>query len=167
MKNIALVGFMGTGKSVAAKRVARRLNMKYINTDDTIESREGKSIREIFAQDGEKRFREIEADVVKEASSADGVVIATGGGVVLSAANMDNLRKNGVVICLNARAEDIFERTKSYAHRPLLNVPDPLGKIKELMKAREPYYKKADHQIETTGMDVDQIVDAVITIAGK
>jgi len=80
---------------------------------------------------------------------------------------MENLKKNGVVICLNATAEEILERTRSYADRPLLNVPDPLSKIKELLKAREPYYKKADYQINTSGKSVSRVakeVEGVVTL---
>ena len=167
MKNIALVGFMGTGKTVIAKRIARKLKMKYVSTDDIIEAREEKSINEIFSQDGEAHFRSIERDAVREVSSMDNVVIAAGGGVVLNDENMRNLSAKGVIICLNAASEDIFERTKSYANRPLLNVPDPLGKIKELMKIREPYYKKADHQVDTFGKSVEEVTDEVIAIAEK
>jgi shikimate kinase len=167
MKNIALVGFMGTGKTVIAKRISRKLKMKYVSTDDIIETREEKSINEIFSQDGEAHFRSVERDAVREVSSMDNVVIAAGGGVVLNDENMRNLRAKGVIICLNAAAEDIFERTKSYANRPLLNVPDPLGKIKELMKIREPYYKKADHQVDTFGKSIEEVTDEVIAIAEK
>ncbi|MFH1753470.1 MAG: shikimate kinase [Candidatus Omnitrophota bacterium] len=167
MKNIALVGFMGTGKSVVARRISRALKMRYLNTDDIIEAREKRPISEIFAKDGEPYFRAIEREVVKEASSTENAVIAAGGGVVLSEENMSNLRKKGVIVCLNASAEDVYERTKSYAHRPLLNVPDPLAKIKELMDKREPYYRKADHQVETSGKSLDKIVDEIIAIAER
>jgi len=164
MKNITLVGFMGTGKSVVAKRLSRRLKMKYVSTDDIIEAKEKRPIYEIFAKDGEPYFRAVEREAVKEASSMENVVIAAGGGVVLSEENMANLRKRGFVVCLNASAKDVYERTKSYAHRPLLNIPDPLVKIKELMDKRGPYYRKADYQVETSGKSVDEVAEEIENI---
>ena len=167
MKNIVLVGFMGTGKTAVAKRLAHELKMKYIATDDIIEKREKKPVNDIFANDGEPYFRKVEKEVVENVSSMSGVVVATGGGVVLDNENMENLRKNGVVISLNATPEEILERTKSYAHRPLLNVPDPLGKIKELLKERAPYYEKADYQVDTSGKALKGIVEEVKGIISK
>ena len=82
----------------------------------------------------------------------------------MSEDNMADLRKNGIIVCLNSSAKDIYERTKSYANRPLLNVPDPLAKIKELMDKREPYYKRADYHVETSGKTVNEAVDEVIAI---
>lgn len=161
MKNIVLVGFMGTGKTAVAKRLARKLKMRYINTDDIIEDRENRAISDIFADEGEPYFRKVEKEVVREVSSVDNAVIATGGGVVLDDENLENLRKKGVIICLNASPELIYERTKSYTHRPLLNAPDPIGKIRELLKSREPYYKKADYQVDIMGKDIDKITEEV------
>jgi len=162
MKNIVLVGFMGTGKTAVGKQLAKKLDMRYVNTDNLIEAREDMPINEIFAKKGEPHFRKIEKEVVKDVAAAGGQVIATGGGVVLDNENMDNLKNNGVIICLNATPEDILKRTRSYADRPLLNVPDPLAKIKELLSAREPYYKKADHQIDTSGKSVREVVGEVV-----
>lgn len=167
MKNIVLVGFMGTGKTAVAKRLARVLKMKYVSTDDIIEEREGRAIKDIFARDGEPHFREIEKKVVKDISSMENVVVAAGGGVVLDATNMENLKEKGVLICLNATAKDILERTKTCAHRPLLNVPDPQAKIKELLDKRAPYYKKADYQVDTSGKALEKIVDEIKDIVEK
>lgn len=167
MKNIALVGFMGTGKTAVARRIAKELCMNYRSTDEIIETREKRPIRDIFAEEGEPYFRKIEKEVVKEVSSMDNAVIATGGGVVLDNENMDNLKKNGIVICFTASAEEILKRTKTYANRPLLNVPDPLRKIKEMLKIRAPYYKKADYEIETSGKKLEEVVDEVKKIKEK
>lgn len=167
MKNITLVGFMGTGKTAVARRLSRRLKMKYVSTDDMIEVKEKKNISKIFAENGEPYFRNSEKEVVREVSSMDNAVIAAGGGVVLSDENMRNLRSKGIIVCLNATAEDVLSRTNSYAHRPLLNVPDPLGKIRELMNARDVYYKKADYQIDTSGKTPDQVTDDVIDLLEK
>ena len=167
MKNIIFVGFMGTGKTAIAKRLARRLKMKYISTDDIIEEKEKRAINEIFTKDGEPYFRRIEKEVVKEASSMKNVVIAAGGGVVLDNENIENLKANGVIICLNATPEDILERNKSYTHRPLLNVPDPLGKIRELLEKRAPYYGKADYEIDTSGKTLDEVLMEIKGITDK
>ncbi|MBL7068429.1 MAG: shikimate kinase [Candidatus Omnitrophica bacterium] len=164
MKNIVLVGFMGTGKTVIAKSLARRLKMRYVSTDDIIEQREKRPISDIFAKDGESYFRRVEKRIVKEVSLMNNIVVAAGGGVVIDEENLKDLKKRGVVICLNASAEDILERTKTYAHRPLLNVPDPLGKIRELLRAREAYYKRADYQINTSGRTRDVVIDEIVRL---
>jgi len=167
MKNIALVGFMGTGKTAVAKRLARKLKMRYVSTDDLIEAREKRLIKDIFAKAGEPYFRKVEKEVVKEAASADNSIIAAGGGVVLDNENMENLKQGCTVICLNATAEDILKRTESYAHRPILNVPDPLAKIKELLEKRAPYYKKADYQVDTSNKNLNAVVEEIERIVAK
>ena len=133
MKNIILVGFMGTGKTTIATRLANRLKMSYVSTDDLIEKREKRTINEIFTKDGEDRFRDIESAVVREVSGIENAVIDAGGGVVLREENMSNFRSNGIVICLTAGEEVIMERTKKYKHRPLLNVEDPKQRIRTLI----------------------------------
>lgn len=164
MKNIVLVGFMGTGKSVVGKRLAKELKMRFVNTDDIIEEREKRPIAEIFAKSGEPYFRNIEKEVVSEVSALDNAVIAAGGGAVLNEENIANLKKRGIVICLNASPEAVYERTKKYKTRPLLNVPDPVAKIKELMTSRAPFYAKADYQIDTSGKLVHDVVKEVIKV---
>jgi len=164
MKNIVLVGFMGTGKSVVARRLARRLDMKFISSDDIIEEKEGRKIAEIFEKSGEPYFRKIEKEITAQVSGLDGAVIATGGGVVLDEENITALKKNGVVICLNADPQTIYERTKKHKHRPILNVERPIDKINELLQLRAPFYARADHQVETTGKSVDQVVSEIIKI---
>ena len=159
---------MGTGKNVVGKRIAGRLNMEYVSTDDMIEAKENRSIKEIFAQEGESYFRKIEKEIVETASGKNRVVIAAGGGVVLDKENVDNLKKSGPVVCLCASPEDILKRTKRHSHRPLLNVPLPKDKIKELLEERKPYYDRADYKINTTGKKIDQVVDEVIeAVRGK
>ena len=155
---------MGTGKSVVGKRLAKELKMRFVNTDDIIEKRERMPIAEIFAGSGEPYFRNIEKEVVKEVSDFDNAVIAAGGGAVLNKENMVNLKKKGIVVCLNAAPEAIYERTKKYKTRPLLNVPDPVAKIKELMASRAPFYAKADHQVNTSDKMVQEVVKEIIKI---
>lgn len=159
--NIVLLGFMGTGKTQVARRLASDLNMQFVEMDSIIEQREGMSINDIFAKKGEPYFRKVEADVVKELSSKDGLVISTGGGVVLNQDNIDNLQRNGILICLKATPEEIYKRVKDEKHRPLLNVEDPLRRIQELLEFRRPYYERIRIQIDTTGKSIDEVVDEI------
>lgn len=139
--NIVLIGFMGTGKSSVGKLVASRLGFDFADTDSLIEEQEGMQIKEIFKLKGESCFREIEAAVVSGVSACDRCVIATGGGVVLREENTDNLRKNGVIICLTANPQIILERTGSQSTRPLLEVSDPSAAIEQKLKERAGLYK--------------------------
>ena len=164
MRNIVLVGFMGSGKTTIATKLAHRLKMRYISTDELIEKREKRTINEIFTRSGESYFRDVESDIVKEASGRENVVIDAGGGVVLREENMANFKSSGVVICLTASEETIMERTKKYKHRPLLNVEDPKLKIRELLKKRSPLYAKADHCIDTGELTINQVVEKIIEI---
>ena len=164
MKNIVLVGFMGTGKNVVGKKLAAALGMKYISTDSIIEAREKRSINDIFAGSGEPYFRKAEKDAVREASLAEGAVIAAGGGAVIDAENIEILKKNGLLVCLTASPEEILKRTGRNKDRPLLNVPDPLSKIKELLEKRKTHYARAGYTVDTTGKSVDEVVDEVIRI---
>jgi shikimate kinase len=161
MKNIVLVGFMGTGKTAVAKALASELKMKYVSVDALIEEREGRSINDIFTGDGEKHFRRVEKEIVKEVSSGTNQVLDPGGGVVLDADNMENLRRSGTIICLWATPEAIHQRTKDHSHRPLLNVEDPQQRIDEMLEARKPFYKKADIHIDTTDLNVAVVVEQI------
>jgi shikimate kinase len=163
VKNIALVGFMGTGKTTIAAMLAEKFQGEYLDIDDLIESRQKMCIVDIFAKQGEKFFRKLEKEVVAEVTAKQGRIIACGGGVVLDAENIANLKKNGVLICLQAKPEVIIERTKAYVHRPLLNVPDPGAKIRDLLKAREIYYSKADYTIDTSTLNKTQVVDKIVS----
>ena len=165
MKNIILVGFMGTGKTTIATKLANRLDMRYLSTDDMIEKKEKRTINEIFTDSGEDYFRNVESAVVREASSMANVVIDAGGGVVMREENLVNFRSNGIVICLTAGEEVILERTKKYKHRPLLNVEDPKRKIRDLLAKRAPFYAKADHCIDTGKLTIRQAVDEITKIA--
>lgn len=165
MKNIVLVGFMGTGKTTIGTALARRLEMTYISTDNLIEKREKSTINEIFSKRGEDYFRDVESSVIRDISCRDGLVVDTGGGVVIRDDNMALLRSNGVVISLTADADTILERTKKYKHRPLLNVEDPKRKVKELLDKRAPLYAKAGHEIDTGKLTVRQVIDQIVKIA--
>lgn len=156
--NIVLLGFMGTGKTSVAKKLADELGRQFIEMDSIIEEREGMSINDIFAKKGEPYFRMVESDVIKELSSKNGLVISAGGGVVLNPDNIKELQKNSILICLSATPEEIYKRVGDERHRPLLKVEDPLKRIKELLDYRRPYYDKIPIQIDTTGKGVDEVV---------
>lgn len=143
-KNVALVGFMGTGKSTVGHTLASMLNLRFVDTDALIEQRAGKKIVEIFASEGEAQFREYEKQIVQELEAMEGCVISTGGGLVVNPANMESLKKHALVVCLWASPEAIFARVGHQTHRPLLRGEKPLEKIKELLAQREPFYRQAD-----------------------
>ncbi|MFH1655386.1 MAG: shikimate kinase [Candidatus Omnitrophota bacterium] len=166
-KNIALVGFMGAGKTVVGKELSKRLGMRFVDSDDIIVEREHQPITDIFAKSGEVYFRKIEKEVIKDLCSKDGLVIACGGGVVLDKENMSNLSKNGVIIYLHATPNVIFQRTKSYKHRPLLNVKDPKKEIEKILESRMQFYNQADFTIDTSEMEVEDVVDNVLEIIKK
>ena len=159
--NIVLVGFMGTGKTAVARALTKSVGMKYISTDEVIEDGERRSINEIFKKSGEPHFRRVEKEVVKKVSELDRFVIDAGGGIVLDKENMENLKRNGKVICLMATPKVILERTKRYRHRPLLNVANPQAKVEELLKFRAPFYAQADFSIDTTSLSIEQVVEEI------
>ena len=162
MVNIVLTGFMGAGKSAVGRRLKEQTGMEMVDTDDIIERDAGMAISEIFEKFGEPHFRELEKKAVEEASELENHIIVTGGGVVLKEENINNLKKDGKIIYLHAPAEILFERIKDETHRPLLQVDDPLGKIKELLEFRAPFYANNDFLIETSKMSVDEVAQEVI-----
>ncbi|MDO8579009.1 MAG: shikimate kinase [Dehalococcoidales bacterium] len=168
--NIALIGFMGTGKSSVGRTLARRLGRKFIELDALIEQKAGKSIPEIFHHDGEIGFRELEIQTIKGIEAEKNVVIACGGGVVLNKINIDRLKEGGVIIYLKASPNVILKRTsRDNLVRPLLNVEDPVSRIQELLKFRKPFYERAaDITINTTRLNVDGVVGEIIeTLKGN
>jgi len=161
MKNIVIVGFMGTGKTTAAKLLAKQAGMRYVSIDGMIEKKEKRKIADIFASSGEEFFRKIESEVIKDLSKSGGAVIDAGGGAVIKEENIKNLKNNGVMICLSASIDAILNRTKNQAHRPLLNVDNPRKKIEELLVKRAVYYKKADFTIDTSDLTVSEAVEKI------
>jgi shikimate kinase len=160
---------MGTGKSRVGKELSIRLGRTFIETDDLIVERTGKSITEIFKQDGEKVFRRLEREIIEDMSVRRNAVISCGGGIVLNASNVENLRRSSVLFLLTASSEVILDRiTKDGESRPLLNVQDRMKKIKSLMEFRQPFYiKAADHVINTTDLEIDQVVDNILEFFKK
>jgi shikimate kinase len=147
--NLYIVGFMGTGKSTVARVLANRLGMSWLDSDLQIETDQGKPIPEIFASAGEAAFRKMELDFIQSGHPERGVIVSCGGGLVTQPGMIDRLKGKGVVVCLLASPETIFERTRSNQNRPLLNVSNPQAKIAEMLKEREPFYRMAGTQILT------------------
>jgi len=160
--NLALIGFMGTGKSCVGRMVADALHFTFLDTDHVIEARAGKTISDIFAQDGEPVFRDWERRIVEELTRRDRTVIATGGGLPADPANLASLKSHALVICLWASPETIWERTRGHNHRPLLNESDPLAKIRQLLAAREPCYRQADVLVNTEMRSLREVVQHVL-----
>ncbi len=153
---------MGSGKTEVGKRLAERLGYAFLDTDKLIEEKTGKSISEIFREEGESAFRELETEVIKNLSGITGHVISTGGGIVVREENILSLKNIGLVIWLKASPETIFKRVGAETHRPLLNVDDPLEQIKKLLFIREQFYSRADVSIDTDGREVDEIVEIIM-----
>lgn len=167
MKNIVLTGFMGTGKTEVGGILSQKLGYTLLDADTEIEKEQGATITEIFKRHGEPAFRDIEAAVIKRLSERVKTVISTGGGAVLRQENMDNLRRKGIVVCLAATPETIFSRTCNNTDRPLLQVEDPLKKIKEMLEFRRPYYEKADIVINTEGKSPFEVAEEIIRAVSK
>ncbi len=151
MKNIVLTGFMGAGKTAVGKELSRLLKMRLVDVDSEIEESRKMKITDIFRNFGEPYFREIETEMIEKLARAENTVISTGGGAVLKEENMAALRETGIIFCLLADPESIIARTSSSNDRPLLNVEDPLARIKELLSLRMPYYERAGVMINTNG----------------
>ena len=162
-----LVGFMGTGKTSVGKRLASRLRMHYVDTDDIIERDNGRLITTIFAEDGEPAFRELESEAVRKASQLYNHVISTGGGAVLRKTNMKALKQTGIVFCLTATPEEIYRRVEHQTHRPLLQTPNPLAKIRSMLTERHAYYAGADHTVRTTGRSFREIIGYIKYVYAK
>ena len=161
--NIALIGFMGVGKTAVGRALAEKLHKQFVEMDSLIEQKTGRSIPDIFQQDGEIAFRELEIETTKEVAPGKNLVIACGGGIILNKINIDRLRQEAVVILLTASPHIILQRTSGDGViRPLLEVPDPALAIRELLKFREPCYERAaDVAIDTSKLDIDAVVELI------
>ncbi len=166
MKNIVLTGFMGTGKTEVGRELAHILDWKLIDLDDEIVKAKGMSISEIFSAFGEPVFRDIETEMIREISMNQCIIISTGGGAVLRKENIDMLRKNGVIVNLSAAPETVLQRTRGNDERPLLRVENPLGRIRELLEVRWPFYKNADLLIDTESKTPLQIAEEILKRIG-
>ena len=162
--NLALIGFMGTGKSAVGQMLARRLGLRFVEMDALIETKAGKTIPAIFNEDGETAFRDLEIAATREAAGEDGTVIACGGGIVLNRINIDRLRQKSVVICVTASPAVVLKRVSAQVgQRPLLDIEDPGKTIRDLMRLRRPLYAQAaDITVNTSRQTVKAVVEAIV-----
>ncbi len=148
---LVLVGLPGSGKSTVGRQLARRLSLPFVDSDHAIEQRLGCSIREYFEREGEDRFRDIESEVLDDLSQRDHGVLSTGGGSVLRPLNRERLKSRGQVFYLRSTPEEVFRRLRHDQNRPLLQVADPLGRLRELFDIRDPLYRETAHHVIETG----------------
>src|SRR5262245_17189927 len=154
-ENIYLVGMMGAGKTTVGRLLARRLKLRFVDSDQEIEARCGVKIPLIFEIEGEAGFRAREAQVLAELTALEGIVLGTGGGAVLAEENRKRLSAHGTVVYLRAKPEDLFERVRHDRNRPLLATADPLGRLGELYTQRDPLYRAiADLTVDTGAQGV-------------
>ncbi|WP_315285009.1 shikimate kinase [Neisseria bacilliformis] len=151
--NLFLIGLMGAGKTTLGRRLATQLNRAFYDSDQVICERTGVSVPTIFEMEGEAGFRAREAAVIDELSALSGIVLATGGGAVLREENRRRLAARGTVIYLHAAPEILLERTRSDKNRPLLQVADPLAKLRALYHARDPLYRAAADLVVEAGQN--------------
>jgi len=162
--SIALIGFMGAGKTAVGKALAAKLGKEFVELDALIARKAGKSIPEIFQEDGEIAFRELEIEVARAVAGKRNLVIACGGGIVLNKINTDRLSNESVIVYLTAAPEVILKRvSRGGSKRPLLNVLDQTERIKELLKFRQPFYRRAaDITVDTSRLDIDAVAEKII-----
>jgi len=164
VKNIVLVGFMGTGKSVVGRALAQRLRRPFIDVDELIEREAGRPIRSIFAEEGEAAFRRVEGAAIQRVSQREGQIVATGGGALLDEGNVAALKRHGRLVWLKADPDIILQRIGDAESRPLLNVADPKARLAELLALRQATYAKADAAVETSGRSIEQVVEEVLRL---
>lgn len=163
-KNIVLIGFMGTGKSTVGMRLAERLHLQFVDMDREIERITGMSISQLFRKHGETRFRSEEQLMAQKLGRCSDLVIATGGGVVLHPDNVAALKKNGIFVGLEASPEVIMSRvSRKKGNRPLLSKNTTIEDIEKMLAAREEYYACADIRVDTTGQELNKVVNEIIT----
>lgn len=162
--NLYIVGFMGTGKSTVGRGVARRIGFRLLDSDHEIERLEGCTIPEIFANKGEPAFRAMERAFIETGHPAERTIVACGGGLVVQPGMLELLRTKGVVICLHASLETVLERTQRHRNRPLLEVEDPMARIRQLYAAREAIYKRSGSLVLTDSRPLNDIVAHVVRV---
>lgn len=160
--NIIITGFMGTGKTTVGRLLAQHLGFDFVDTDDLIVKAAAKSIPQIFAQEAEAGFRRREREAIQRLKGSKGLVVATGGGAVLSPQNLANLKTLGPVFCLWASPRAIYRRLRETEDRPLLRGDHPQKQIKSLLQQRTPHYQKADKIFDTTGKSPQKVVKEIL-----
>jgi shikimate kinase len=164
--NIALIGYMGTGKTTIGKALATKLGKNYIEMDAEIERIAGKTIPLIFKEDGEIRFRELEIATAKQLAQKQNAVISCGGGVVVNRINIDYFKETSEIVLLTASEEIILERIMQdgQQNRPVIDKPDPINEIRKVLTIRKPLYEASSNiQIDTTNKSVDKIINEIVT----
>ena len=160
---LVLVGLPGSGKSTVGRHLARRLGLPFHDSDHVIEQRVGSSIRDFFAREGEVAFRDLEQSTLDELMQGPSGVLATGGGAVLRQANRERLRTGGKVIYLRSTPEEAFRRVRHDGNRPLLQVEDPLERLRSLHAERDPWYREAAHFVIETGRpSIPKLVNLIV-----
>ncbi|CCO08865.1 shikimate kinase [Desulforamulus hydrothermalis] len=161
MKNIVLIGFMGTGKSTVGRALAKRLGYRFIDTDYAIEQITGLTVEQIFRKHGVKRFRGEEVLLARKLAAQENLVIATGGGMVLDPENVKMLRQNGFLVCLAASSETICRRVRNKRTRPLLARGNLHRRVASLLEERKGAYQTADFTVNTDDKSPDEIVNII------
>jgi len=167
--NIVLIGYRGAGKSTSGGRLAICMGKAFVDTDDLVEERLGASIRDIVESKGWGHFRAAEKRIVEEVSQKDNLIIAPGGGAVLDPENVRSLGKNGLIIWLKADREVLCQRighdSRTDASRPTLTGKGALEEFEEVMASRNPFYERAaDAELDTSALDIEEAVEAVLSI---
>lgn len=161
--NIILIGFMGCGKSTLGRRLAGRLGHEFLDSDDIVTAKTGKSIAQIFSDEGETHFRELETEALRGLAAARGIVLATGGGAVLREENRTLLKNLGKVVWLHADPDTLFERASRSGRRPLLEVENPRSSFNSLLESRLPVYRAtANLELDATGLSHEQVLEKLL-----
>lgn len=161
--SIALVGMPGSGKSTVGRQLSRQLSWDFVDSDAVLEKRLGMSIREWFARHGEDAFRDEEQAVIEDLTQREGIVIATGGGAVLRPSNRNALHSRCHVFYLRASPEELYRRVRHDTQRPLLQVDDPLARLRELYRERDPLYRRTAHfVVESARPSVQSLTSMVM-----
>ena len=160
---IACAGLPSSGKSTVGRQLAKRLEVKFFDSDQVIEQRIGCSIRDFFEREGEASFRDLEAEVIDELTQRPACVLSTGGGAILRTVNREHLRQRTQAIYLHSAPEEVFRRLRNDQSRPLLQVPDPLSRLRELYGERDPLYRETAHFVIETGRpSVSTLVNMIL-----
>jgi shikimate kinase len=161
-RNIFLCGFMATGKSSVGKRLALELHREFLDMDALIEAEAGTTISEIFSTQGEAAFRVMESRMVERMAERSGCVVATGGGAIVDPHNLEKMKRSGVVITLTADIPTILRRSEKENTRPLLETANRLERIRALMEQRTPFYAQADIVLDTSSLNIDEVVTILV-----
>jgi shikimate kinase len=162
LPNLYLIGFMGTGKSSVGKIVAEKTGLTFIDSDQEIENQYGLSISKIFESYGEEKFREFEKKFIQNGHPKSGCLVSCGGGLPIPDGMIESLKSKGLVICLWANVETIYERTVKNDHRPLLQTENPKAQIRSLLQKRESTYLMADQVVNTEQRSLLEVTDLII-----